>query len=235
MIKDNSQIMLKNFKKKYGYIVKLVDGNPKIDFTKIKFRPGAGFTTPFHIDNTFDKLRIHNAIDRASGSIYCPFDCYAEYINPYNDVIGSLFIMKPIGTDFSIRIFHIEKLSDDVQQLVDNKQIIKSGKYLAEAGNLGKSLGNHTHTEIVSNNEKSAMLETLLLEAYNVVGQKGMNEFQIKQLITSWNDPRMTWEDYVEERKWRGVIKANNYALVRKDYHTGKTKTFYNSQKIFNM
>jgi hypothetical protein len=232
----DSQQLLKNFKRKYGYTVKLDNGKPKVDFSKIKFRPGASFTTPFHIDTTtWDYLRIHMGIDRGHGSIYNPFDSRMEWYPNYGGSIGSLLRIFPEGLDAEIRIFHIDNITDDIQNFINNNKVIPGNRYIAETGIKGLGTGSHSHVEVVSLRERSAMLDELLRQAYYIEPKKAMNDYQIKNEIKKYNDDRMTYESYIDEKKKRRIIKANNYAIEKIDYFDSNKKTWYDSRKCFNM
>jgi hypothetical protein len=231
----NSQQLLSKFKRKYGYLVKLENGNPKVDFSKIKFRPGAPFTTPFHIDTTtWDYLRIHMGIDRGHGSIYNPFDSKMKWYPDYGGSIGSLLRIFPEDLDAEIRIFHIDDLTDDIKNFINNNKIIPGNRYIAETGVKGLGTGAHSHVEIVSLKERSAMLDELLRQAYHIEPKKAMTDFQIKQEILNYNDDRMTYESYLNEKKQRRIIKGNNYAIEKIDYFDNKKKTWYSSKSCFN-
>lgn len=234
-IKD-SQVKLKKFKKKYGYCMKLSNGQPQIDWSKIKFRPGAPFTTPFFLDpTTWDYLRLHLGIDRGHGAIFNPFDSKMKWYSDYGESIGSLLRIFPVNADFEIRIFHINDLSEEIKQYISNDRIIPGRKYITETGTKGLGTASHSHVEVVSLNEKSGMIDQLIKESYGVVNLKAMSGDQIKKEIENFNDERMTYDSYLKEKKWRKVIKSNHYYMQKIDYIDGKKKTWYNSHKIFNM
>lgn len=207
----------------------------KVD--QCKFRDGAGFTCDFGLDNTFDKLRIHCGVDRAGGLIYVPFDCKVEYINPYNDACGSLLRMFPCGGDFEIRIMHIDlkDLCVDAYKRVKAGGFFKAGEAIAEAGNLGKSTGKHTHTEIISTGEYSQVVETLLddLKANN---KKRWHYDDYSNMIYDLGlEQKQGLEDYFREIKNRNISFINSVKIKRIDYLDNREKTFYNSRIVMNM
>jgi len=231
------------------------DSNKNLKFDKCRFRPNAPFTTKFGLDNTFKTLRLHPAIDRGYSStsiydIYSPFDIEgASFIHPYSS-FGSLLFLPVKGADFELRIAHIlpEELSSYFKSnlLRGEKVEIPAGNKIGEAGNLGLSSGTeivkgkagaHSHTEIVSLQETSIVLDAILEKKLpkNVINTP-YNEGDITLYAYSVNaDPIDFINQYSSEMRKRNITFINDYKCVRTDYHTGKVRTFYNSQIIFEI
>jgi hypothetical protein len=231
------------------------DSNKNLKFDKCRFRPNAPFTTKFGFDNTFKTLRLHPAIDRGYSptsiyDIYAPFDIEnASFIHPYSS-FGSLLLLPVKGADFEIRIAHIipEELSSYFKSnlLRGEKVEIPSGNKIGEAGNLGLSSGTeivkgkagaHTHTEIVSLQETSGILDSILEKKVpsHLLNIPYDNADIIIYSKKTNSDTVDFLNQYNAEIKKRNITFINDYKCVRTDYHTGKIRTFYNSQAIFEM
>jgi len=238
--------MIKEFLDKYDPLGDLV-------FSSLMYRPRASFSTPFGLDNTFTNLRIHPAIDRgyspsSSYEIYSPFDMeYTVYASSYWS-FGTMTFLTVANADFDMRIAHIGP--NDFKEFIKgsltekNKKPLKRNVYFADAGNIGTSsgpeivpgkAGAHTHTELVSRGEKSSILDYILLKkAGDTAFVKpytfdDVDAFAVKHGAK----PELFRTQYEAELKKRNISFLNQYRCVRKDYHTGFTKTFYNSQVIF--
>lgn len=217
----------------------------------MKFRPGAKRTTGFGLDNTFGRLRIHNAIDIASTKpayIWAPFFfSHSEYYNEAETktmglgVFGTIAILKVKDADFSMRIMHVatEDWDAEAMEYFIARGTIFPGEILATHEHIvGKSTGPHIHVEYVSEGKESALLNTLLYEQYNTIpftekysakyakqwaGKQGLDEGEAEQ-------------DFYKQIDNKKIIRINDYLCQRYDYFTGYTeeKTFYNSYLLFN-
>lgn len=243
-IDDDS--LTSSFLKKY-------DPSKILNFDPVKFRPGASYSTPFGLDNTFSTLRTHLGVDRGYSlssiyRIYSPFDIYnASYAPEYGNY-GSLLFLPVRNSDFELRIAHI-KIGDFQEPFrkifsQGTKADIISGTYFADAGNYGLSSGTeivkgkagaHTHTEVVSNNNFSEILEYILEKK---IGKEALNTAYTLEDINAYADSikssrLITANKYKEECTKRSIIFLNKYKCIRKDYHTGKDRTFYSSYELF--
>ncbi len=231
----------------------LYDKNKNLNFDTCRYRPSASFSSPFGLDNAFDVLRIHNAIDRGYSEksiydIYAPFNFEnVRYVNPYGS-FGSLLFLPVKDADFELRIAHLylSDISSYYQGYIKTNtpfEII-AGDKIGEAGNLGLSKGTeivkgkagaHTHTEIVSTKTLSEVLENILIKKYT---KEVVNTAYDKRDITlfaiqhkySEQDCLDTYYQEIDKRK---IVFLNKYKCVRTDYDTNELRTFYSSQALF--
>lgn len=241
-------IMIENFLKNY-------DKNNNYNFDTCKYRPGASFTAGFGLDNTFKKLRLHAAIDRGYSkfsiyNIYAPFDIEnAYYIGNYG-TYGSLLFLPVKDADFELRIAHtkINELAPYFQNYINKNEKfnISAGERIGDAGNLGLSVGieiipgkagAHTHTEIASKGISSSVLDYILEQKVNkdILETPYTDAELISYAKNNGLNPDTILEDFIEDKKKRNITFINDYKCIRRDYHTKKIKTFYNSKILFIM
>lgn len=209
-----------------------------LGFENVRFRPGASFTTEFGLDNTFGKLRIHNATDRDKGDIFAPFRIAHAEFHPSYYSFGTLLILHTCW-GFSVRIAHMEKLSDALLKAISENKPIASGTYLGQAGRAGLSVGfdgRHTHVEIVSGEATSPVLDDVLAAQYGAVfDDKEYDEASIIAYGREKGLGDMVLSQYEEERKKRNVFFLNQFVCDRLDYHTVAPRRFYSSRRLFGM
>lgn len=238
--------MLKQFLEKY-------DKNNNLQFDDCRFRPSATFTTGFGLDNTFKTLRVHLGVDRGYSSksiydIFAPFDFEnVRYVNPYGNY-GALLFLPVKDFDFELRVAHLEpKDFDDALRgalLRKEKIEIRKDSFIGQAGNYGLSSGTeivvgkkgaHTHTEIVSKDKTSLLLDSILDKKIekNVL-QRPYTEIDIERYALSVGaNPKKFVDKYYQELMDRKIIFLNQYKCIRKDYDTQRERTFYNSRQLF--
>lgn len=223
--------LLNRFLAKYG----------GLEFSNVKYRPGAKFTCDFGFDSVFNKFRFHNAIDRGNfgpepekNPIYAPFDSYVTWI-PDVQSFGSLLILAT-DYDFEVRIAHMDTIASTIQDLPTASKV-SAGTYLGAAGTKGYSTGVHTHTEIVStagvtNELLDEVLELKFGDAYCTyfTTKDAVEYIQKNNLVLEDQTAEELWETY---KKARGILSCNNYLCIRTDYRSGETRTFYNSKALF--
>ena len=216
-----------NFINKYG----------GLNFDNVKFRPGSSFTTAFGMDNTFNELRFHPAIDRGNNAkeIYAPFDLTHIEINIAGMSVWGIQLKLHTAYGFEVRVAHIEDISDELMSIIKKKLPVKSGTYLCQAGNAGKSTGIHTHTEVVSYGEKSSFLEEILILKYYDLPQVTYSLNDIVKYIEKYNLQENATEAFARELKKKRISFINKYLCRRIDYYTNSRSTFYSSQSLFNM
>ena len=222
-------ITKEEFLKKYG----------GLNFDNVKFRPGVAFTTAFGLDNTFEAFRIHNAVDRGNNGteptknpIYCPFDAVPEWHAEYSGGFGSLLRLKtPYG--FEIRIMHM----NDVEPIAKGKELIPAGTFIGYAGNKGVGTNTHTHVEVVSDENTCELLDSILLDKHAAVTvhrettlRDAIAYIHNKELKQDYDAPAAAWNREITKR---GIRALYSFHCYRVDYHTGKLKTFYSSQALF--
>jgi hypothetical protein len=148
------------------------------DFPGVSYRPGAITTTPFGFDaKTFDQVRFHRGVDRAGGThqVLVPFDCQGAIIErPSSADFGTL--VRLLYPGWELRIAHIQDFDQDfvdlARTLADGQAIdltkisplnpIQAGTKIGVEGALGKSLGQHTHTEVLAVGRRCAELDAVL-------------------------------------------------------------------------
>lgn len=219
----------------------------------VKFRPGAPFTTPFGLDDTFRdhkteaypegrQLRIHTAVDRGSEpeTIYAPFDIDSVEYHAWGGGFGALLFLRVKDADFEIRIAHMSKddLSETVKEALGYGGEILARSILGKAGSLGLSVGGaHTHTEVVSLGKRSQELDWLAHYWSDKEAAHDITKGEVAMWASNHNlDPEVCLRLYQEERDRRSIIQLNQARCVRMDYKTGyrDKRTFYNSNLLFN-
>jgi len=224
---------MKEFLQKYD------DGSFR--FSGVRFRDGAEWTLPFQVfvESAGDYKRhglwfndgrlvyIHFGVDRAHGGIICPFDSHAEW---HEGVPGyeTLLILKPVGADFEIRIAHMDRPSHPVRAAILNGGIIKAGVFLGKTGARGIGTGPHSHTEIVSIGETSAICDTIL-EARGFSKENKMADYEKKMN----NEEREYFRNYLSAR---GFVLFSDHVCIRDDgFRPVGRVTYYSSRSLFGM
>ncbi len=216
-----------NFSRKYG----------GLDFPNVKFRPGSSFTTAFGMDNTFNELRFHPAIDRGSSTkeIYAPFDLTHIELNTAGLSVWGIQLKLHTDYGFEVRVAHIDDLPDDLMYIVKKKLPVKSGTYLCEAGNAGKSTGIHTHTEVVSYLETAPILDKVLFLKFGGLEKIGYTLNDIVKYLDKEDLNENPSGSFSREMDKKRISFINEYVCRRIDYYNNSRSTFYSSQALFNM
>lgn len=242
------------FLDKYGYP----------DFKEVNFRGEAAAQEtvifgPDYSGATGKSVRTHVARDRGHGNkwtIFAPFDI--EHVEMYpNDDFGSMTVLYPVGADFTVRIAHMNPDTDmdPVLKLAiaDKKSGFPAGTYIGKPGNYSIALkvGVHTHTEIVSIGESSAICDLILKNKY------GETHWHDNPALMEWI--RSSYAVY--QKKWpeegkpdmnnqiladifdalrhdmsgRRVVKTSNRAIQKHDYLGEVLRTWYSSFDLFNI
>lgn len=217
------------------------------DFDDTPFFPGARLTVPFGLARAVERkrdgtsslvprLRIHNATDRAgAGHVVVPFDSSVEFITDdprYRDSFGTLLILRPDGADFEIRIAHIDptRLTPEFIDALDAGRAA-SHTPIAPAGNMGTSTAPHTHTEIVAQEGTSEILDILV----KPFGESEITSIIVDQwALSSGISDDQACRDFDAQLATKAITRLTTQRCVRKDYHTGRDTTFYNSWAAFN-
>lgn len=232
--------MIDQFKSCYGY--------PE---WPVKFRVGARHTTPFGLDDTFREdgrpLRIHAATDRGtvlgnsrSYDVYLPFDVQrAVYFASPKTGFGFILRLFIADADFEMRVMHMrpDDFNKHAKDRISRGKPLKAGTHLGSAGNAGISVGaggEHTHTELVSINEKSMILEALTRELACEDMDVDFARREVEKWTASKSFNKNLYREYKKEREARNVHLFNNAVCRRIDYLTDKRQTFYNSDLVFN-
>jgi hypothetical protein len=211
----------------------------------VQFRVGAEHTSPFglqYLNN--ERFRIHNATDRGYSptngyEVYCPFDLEAtEWISEgYEDSFGTILRGFVANADFEIRIMHMswDELTPLSKMRIQQGEALREGDLIGYAGEEGLSFGRHTHFEILAlENGRSRIWEKVLRDLYGSEFLQDMTEAEVRTwFITQGLDPE-TLKEYFNIRKWREIEVLNNHLCRRKDYHTNRFTTFYNSKTCAN-
>lgn len=215
---------------------------------KVKYRPGAPFTVGFGLDDTFNCLRIHPAVDRGAldgREMWLPFDADKITWEESGGGFGSILRIFVSGADFEMRIMHtiFDDLSPVVREAIRNGYPVKAGTFLGMCGNLGLSVGSHgghhTHTEVASIGKRSQILDAAL---YKTLGDRG-RRIDVTYVRLWCENRKKHGKNYdcneqigifFNEFKKRKIVHITDAICVRSDYYDGKEKTFYNSQVVFN-
>jgi len=196
-------------------------------FPNVKFRPGARTTTPWghDVDPVKGGYRFHRAVDRAGGTgvVICPFKADTASIE-YNLIeYGSLVRLFFAG--WELRIAHMEVFNPAFLNLVEGKCEIPDGLVIGQEGNLGKSTGKHTHTEVVSYGRIEDLDEILLANGI-VPGLK----WDLHEQKTD------TKENYPQLHSWKkgfAVQTLGPYESAAWDRRSGDFAIWYDSKALF--
>jgi len=226
------------------HLVNTYDINKNLNFDGVVFRPKASRTVGFGIDisTPLFKLRTHNAVDSGKSSttgldIYAPFAITGGEWFPSYGTFGTLLILQT-EYDFELRFAHMsEKEVAIMDKLKEGKEFYLPPKtFIGLCGNEGVGTGAHLHFEIVSKQEKSEILEELLSLK---VKEKRDVQYSQKEILDLFAKRGLTAQEGFEilnnEKTRRGISFINTHKIIRKDYHTGKTRTFYSSLSCFSM
>lgn len=208
---------------------KKYDPDGDLSFSNISFRKGAGFGREMGIFVRPDfppyPVYFHMGVDRKSGKIYCPFDSYVEFYrdSKITNNYGSFLIIRPLDVDFYIRVAHVENLLINV----DN-HVVLGGTLLALAGTAGKSDGPHTHTEIISTDERSFVCEEILRE-------NGIEIINQLPMVLGTDDKEVRKKS-IDKINALNIKAFTNAYCRRKEWpFTGKQATYYSSKILFGM
>jgi len=226
----------------------------RIEIDDWHFRKGAPYTAYFGIEDGWGEnmepgyIRIHQGVDRARGGtvehggktiddiVICPFNFdESAFWDLGNKSYGSLIFLTSRKYQFDLRIAHCHPTKDVIPWAL--KQF-KAGKpykqnwLIGSAGNYGYSTGAHTHTELVSHDEASEVLELLLLEQH---GEKIWREYTDDEVVAEYRKrPKykgftdgQILEDWVNQKRRRGVFFVNPFKSCF--YWKGKPFTRYST------
>lgn len=204
-----------------------------LDSDRVVYRAGAPFTAQFGLDSAFGVLRLHMGVDRGRGTIYAPFSGKMRFDIDFPDRFGNLLVIDVEEYGFEVRIAHMEKLSDEALGL----DHIRAGAYLGEAGAAGKSIGAHTHTEVVSKGPTSRVLDELMkMQGCEIdkpyTTEEAVNFSVAKGLVDTLPNVLKAYKDQVSMRK---ISFINKYVCDRIDYLTNEKRRFYSSRYAFEM
>ena len=224
-----------------------------------QFRKGAAFTAGFGLEDGWGPnmepgyIRIHLGVDRANGGsitvggktikdvVICPFNFDSTGFIDYKGInYGSLVFLTSKKYQFEIRIAHMNPKTDIIPWSLEQFKkgaMFKQGWVIGKAGNYGYSTGAHTHTELVSLDESSEVLEIILEEKYGEKLFKEysedfiINEYRKREFYKDWKNDSIL-KHWIELKKKKAVIFINEFkcCFVWKN----KVYTRYASNKVFN-
>lgn len=233
------------------------DGSMK--FPELNYRRGARFTCGFGLAEGYKMIngkmvwgyvRMHSGTDRAGGGEYkgikdivmSPFDFNRSNIIDYGDKgYGTLIQLFNDEFDFEFRVAHMHPQTDIIRWSLGE---LKAGRpfkrnwFLGKAGTYGASSGNHTHTEILSQDERSEVLEILLEEKH---GDKILKEYTTAQILNFYRkqpkfekaSDRQIIDDWTQIKQYKKVHFANKYMFRYTDWN-GNVRTKYATNQLFN-
>lgn len=237
------------------FISEYDDGS--LQFNGISFRKGAkitdhfGLSEGFELDESNDMVwglvRLHTGVDRSGGGIFrgqkdpviSPFNFErSAFVDLRGKVYGTQVFLYNDKYNFYLMIGHMYpeevKILDDLKQ---GKAVTKD-TLIGPAGSDGESTGRHTHTEIISINDSSEVLEALLHKKFNDEVDKEYDSNDIFQFYhlqekfkTSSDQDILV--DWTKQKKIRNASFSNKFLYRYKDV-SGNKKTRYNSELLFN-
>lgn len=236
--------------------------NGELDFP-VQYRKGALITCRFGIAEGYrkvngnaiwDSVRLHTGVDRGAENrshenvVYVPFDFDRSELQDYgkDHVYGSMIRLFNDTYGFEMRIVHMEPgrdITPNALRLLDAGSSIPRNTRLGKAGNYGFSYGAHTHTEIVSQDTQSTVLDEILWLQYGM--EAGMSYIEDRNQIfrlyrdfeywepKSDNQIFAHYQDQLEKRRVTGTV--NDYKMEYKDWYSNYLiRTRYSSAKLFN-
>jgi len=117
-----------------------------------------------------------------------------------------------------------------------DKFYVPAKTLIGVCGNEGVGTGAHLHFEVVSTEEKSEVLEELLSLKFK---ERKDQEYTQKEILDLFAKRGLSTEEGFEilnnEKTRRGISFINTHKIIRKDYYSGKQRTFYSSLSCFDM
>lgn len=219
--------MIKDFLSKY-------DSSHNLEFNQIKFRPGAKMVAGFGIDTSLfskKRIRLHLGTDstwshQSGYRIYCPFDIVRTEYKDEPTPILTLYT----DYDFIINLKYINIYeSKEVREKILKGSGFKAGDPIGSCGSIGTKNGVHLHTEIISINESSDLIDAILKEKYEESLLKyNYSEKHILSLLTSASlNNNEGIEILRSETNQNNIQFLNNYKGIINN------KTYYNSLTTF--
>lgn len=239
------------------------NGYPTFDYSKFRSDGGAGYTCIFGPDFssvTGKLVRQHLAWDRGKGNIgviFTPFDL-DKIEGVYNQDFGYLVIMYPSQSDFTIRVAHMHpgiNIDPDIRKIIGKGVPVAKNTYIGTIGSYSityPTLLSHSHTEIVSINSSSKILDwavrdKLKCEKYFMnddelrIYMKNKYE-EHRKFYPQDNLPDLNsdleeelFKAYKHDLAGRRVLDIGEYSAVKKDYlDNGVIRTWYSSKDLLN-
>lgn len=221
---------------------KLYDINGNYKFDGIKFRPGASRTVGFGVDviTPIFTLRTHNAVDSGRSQttgldIYAPIGLTkGQWFSEYGS-FGTLLIAQT-DYDFEFRFAHMSEKDVKILDKIKNSKYVFAGELVGICGNEGVGTGAHLHFEVVSEKGISEVLEKLLTEKFGESAHIPYSKEEVEGFFKMRNlTNQQGYEIYNNEVYRRGITFINSHKIIRKDYQTGRYRTFYSSLSCFDM
>lgn len=229
----------------------------------VRFRDGARITCKFGLAEGYrvtsdgvqwDSIRFHTGVDRGTSNgagvnvVVAPFDfnrsAFIDYgsDHPY----GSMIRLFNDKFGFELRIVHMDPRKDieeSALELLQKGKPVPQDLFLGRCGNYGFSYGAHTHTEVVSLDERSSVLEELLKlqfgeevdVTYESDEQAMIQTYRTQPYWIGKSDKEILdhYESVKKDRRIVGI--ANDYKMQFTDWFSNyQTRTRYSSQKLFN-
>lgn len=242
----------------------LKEYNTDLRFDKIDYRRGARITCHFGLEEgftkqpdgsiVFDTVRIHTGVDRSGiygnqgqrveNLVISPFNFNRSsriYYGPKKSY-GNLIQLFSDDYGFEMRIAHMDPTGDivpDVLAKLDKKLAINQGEVLGRSGNFGDSGGLHTHTEFLSIDDTSKVLDDIL---YRKFGDVVFQEYSKIEVLMTYQKKQQwigkaadqIFEHYEKIKKDRGIIAMSKYRYQYIESGTNAIRTRYSSEYLFN-
>lgn len=234
------------------------------NFQEFHYRKGAAYTAMFGIAEGWGDdfkpgyVRIHPGVDRAHGGtvvvrgqtikdvVMSPMNFESsDYIHYGNKSYGTLVILKNPRFQFEMRIAHMNPANDFIPWSLEQ---FKKGNpfrkdwYIGSAGTYGYSTGAHTHTELVSSDEASEVLELMLLDKYGEKINRQYTDDEVLAFYRSQANKYPKTSPYVRMKDWQILqdwtrLKAEKSVIFINEYKYsmiwyGKIYTRYATNKV---
>lgn len=225
-----------------------------LEFNNLKFREGAKITGSFGLEKgfsivdgelIFDTVRIHTGVDRGAGVIFTPIDfdfaLFTDYGN--NSPYGSLLRLINVYYGFEFRIAHIypDEITPKMKEFLRTNSFIPRNTIIAQAGDYGMSKGRHTHTELVSLESVSPVLEDILFKKF---GSDKDKSYEYPEIIEFYRtiekfksyDDKDIISDFIEQMRNRRINqgRVNKYKFSYFDNFYQRNCTRYSTELVFN-
>lgn len=200
-------------------------------------------------------VRIHSGVDQARARdhkmsdgttikdiVRVPFDFNRSNYEFFgNTSYGTMATLSNDEYQFELKVAHMDPEKNYIKWSLDQlkaRKPMKKGWILGSAGTLGDSSGNHTHTELVSIDEASEVLELLVSQKY---GEKALAEYTDSEIVREYqkydyfktaskSEILTDWQSWKTLRK---ILFINKY-FYRFVSWNNKVYTRYSSHLLFD-
>jgi len=230
--------------------------NGNLAFDTVNYRKGAKITEHFGISEGFvmddgvmdwGYVRLHTGVDRGAGStvnniknvIFAPFNFEkSKFEDFHGQQYGTIINLFNMEFGFIFRIAHMFPTDIMVMQNLLDEKAISRNTIFGPAGTYGASTAIHTHTEVVSVSDHSAVLEDLLHKKFGEEVDKEYDKefivqfYRTQEKFASASEKDIT-TDWAKQKKTRGASFINKFFYRYVDAN-GNKKTRYSTELLWN-